>query len=85
MYLRVFAEVVCIHFFCCHSVFITQSITIMFQHCHNYLTEQLGVPVWGSYGIFALATLFSGLALGLVSMSCQIRQKCKAFIGTLTK
>lgn len=37
------------------------------QHCHNYLTEQLGIPVWGSYVIFALATLFSGLVLGLVS------------------
>ncbi|KAG9336725.1 hypothetical protein JZ751_003073 [Albula glossodonta] len=35
-------------------------------HCHNYLTEQIGIPVWGSYAIFALATLFSGLALGLI-------------------
>lgn len=31
------------------------------------MTEQLGIPVWGSYVIFGLATLFSGLALGLVS------------------
>lgn len=31
------------------------------------MTEQLGLPVWGSYVIFGLATLFSGLALGLVS------------------
>lgn len=37
------------------------------QRCHNYMTEQLGLPVWGSYIIFGLATLFSGLALGLVS------------------
>ncbi|KAI7805761.1 thioredoxin-related transmembrane protein 1 [Triplophysa rosa] len=41
-------------------------LSMFIRHCHNYLTEQLGVPVWGSYGIFALATLFSGLALGLV-------------------
>ncbi|KAA8581890.1 hypothetical protein FQN60_008630 [Etheostoma spectabile] len=34
--------------------------------CHNYMTEQLGIPVWGSYVIFGLATLFSGLALGLL-------------------
>lgn len=31
------------------------------------MTEQLGLPVWGSYVIFGLATLLSGLALGLVS------------------
>lgn len=37
------------------------------QRCHNYMTDQLGIPVWGSYVIFGLATLFSGLALGLVS------------------
>ncbi|XP_067242773.1 thioredoxin-related transmembrane protein 1 [Chanodichthys erythropterus] len=41
-------------------------LSMFIRHCHNYLTEQLGVPVWGSYGIFALATLVSGLALGLV-------------------
>lgn len=39
----------------------------LFQHCHGYLTESVGIPVWGSYAIFALATLFSGLILGLVS------------------
>lgn len=36
------------------------------QRCHNYMTDQLGIPVWGSYVIFGLVTLFSGLALGLV-------------------
>ncbi|XP_035760282.1 thioredoxin-related transmembrane protein 1-like [Neolamprologus brichardi] len=30
------------------------------------MTEKLGIPVWGSYVIFGLATLFSGLALGLL-------------------
>ncbi|XP_036398596.1 thioredoxin-related transmembrane protein 1 [Megalops cyprinoides] len=41
-------------------------LSMFIRHCHNYLTEQMGIPVWGSYAIFALATLFSGLALGLV-------------------
>ncbi|XP_016364110.1 thioredoxin-related transmembrane protein 1-like [Sinocyclocheilus rhinocerous] len=41
-------------------------LSMFIRHCHNYLTEQLGVPVWCSYGIFALATLISGLVLGLI-------------------
>ncbi|XP_035241179.1 thioredoxin-related transmembrane protein 1 [Anguilla anguilla] len=41
-------------------------LSMFIRHCHNYLTEQIGIPVWGSYTIFALATLFSGLALGLI-------------------
>uniref|UniRef100_A0A3Q3L7E1 Thioredoxin-related transmembrane protein 1 n=1 Tax=Labrus bergylta TaxID=56723 RepID=A0A3Q3L7E1_9LABR len=41
-------------------------LSFVFQRCHNYMTEQLGIPVWGSYVIFGLATLFSGLALGLL-------------------
>ncbi|XP_028837376.1 thioredoxin-related transmembrane protein 1-like isoform X2 [Denticeps clupeoides] len=41
-------------------------LSMFIRHCHNYMTEQLGIPVWGSYVIFALATLSSGLALGLV-------------------
>ncbi|XP_022426283.1 thioredoxin-related transmembrane protein 1 [Delphinapterus leucas] len=32
---------------------------------HNYFIEDLGLPVWGSYTVFALATLLSGLLLGL--------------------
>ncbi|NWX93393.1 TMX1 protein, partial [Nothoprocta ornata] len=42
-------------------------LSMWIRHCHNYLTENVGIPVWGSYAIFALATLFSGLVLGLVS------------------
>ncbi|XP_010876874.1 thioredoxin-related transmembrane protein 1 [Esox lucius] len=41
-------------------------LSMFIRRCHNYLTEQLGVPVWGSYVIFGLATLVSGLALGLI-------------------
>ncbi|XP_074852306.1 thioredoxin-related transmembrane protein 1 isoform X2 [Carettochelys insculpta] len=54
------------------SSFLMSSMSALFQlsmwirHCHNYFTENLGIPVWGSYAIFALATLFSGLMLGLL-------------------
>lgn len=41
-------------------------LSMFIRRCHNYLTEQLGLPVWGSYVIFGLATLFSGLVLGLI-------------------
>lgn len=37
------------------------------QQIHTYLTDSLGIPAWGSYIIFALVTLFTGLLLGLVS------------------
>ncbi|XP_060117251.1 thioredoxin-related transmembrane protein 1 [Heteronotia binoei] len=54
------------------SSFLMSSMSALFQlsmwirHCHNYFTENLGIPAWGSYAIFALATLFSALVLGLV-------------------
>uniref|UniRef100_A0A8B9NVX9 Thioredoxin-related transmembrane protein 1 n=1 Tax=Apteryx owenii TaxID=8824 RepID=A0A8B9NVX9_APTOW len=54
------------------SSFLMSSMSALFQlsmwirHCHGYLTESVGIPVWGSYAIFALATLFSGLILGLI-------------------
>nr|XP_033808442.1 thioredoxin-related transmembrane protein 1 [Geotrypetes seraphini] len=41
-------------------------LSMWIRQCHNYFTEDIGIPVWGSYIIFALATLCSGLALGLV-------------------
>lgn len=40
---------------------------LLFQYGHGYLTETLGIPVWGSYAVFGLATLFLGMVLGLVS------------------
>ncbi|XP_070698796.1 thioredoxin-related transmembrane protein 1 [Pempheris klunzingeri] len=54
------------------SSFLMNSMSALFKlsmfirRCHNYMTEHLGIPVWGSYAIFGLATLFSGLALGLL-------------------
>ncbi|KAL3049690.1 hypothetical protein OYC64_009025 [Pagothenia borchgrevinki] len=41
-------------------------LSMFIRRCHNYMTDHLGIPVWGSYVIFGLATLFSGLALGLL-------------------
>ncbi|XP_019406509.1 PREDICTED: thioredoxin-related transmembrane protein 1 isoform X1 [Crocodylus porosus] len=41
-------------------------LSMWIRHCHSYITEDIGIPVWGSYAIFALATLFSGLVLGLI-------------------
>lgn len=40
-------------------------LSMWIRACHNYFIEDLGLPVWGSYTVFALATLFSGLLLGL--------------------
>ncbi|XP_077477759.1 thioredoxin-related transmembrane protein 1 [Stigmatopora argus] len=54
------------------SSFIMNSMSALFKlsmfirRCHNYMTEKMGLPVWGSYVIFGLVTLFSGLALGLL-------------------
>lgn len=39
----------------------------LFQTSHSYLVHDLGLPAWGSYLVFALATVLSGLLLGLVS------------------
>lgn len=40
----------------------------MFQSVHNMLMDQYGLPTWGSYLIFAVATIFIGALLGLVSI-----------------
>jgi len=33
------------------------------------MTEDYGIPVWGSYLIFAIATIIVGLLIGLVSVN----------------
>lgn len=40
-------------------------LSMYIRTCYDYFIEDLGLPVWGSYTIFALATLLSGLLLGL--------------------
>uniref|UniRef100_A0A8C5WUM4 Thioredoxin related transmembrane protein 1 n=1 Tax=Laticauda laticaudata TaxID=8630 RepID=A0A8C5WUM4_LATLA len=54
------------------SSFLMSSMSALFQlsmwirQCHTYFTENLGIPNWGSYAIFAFVTLFLGLLLGLI-------------------
>ncbi|KAG9481112.1 hypothetical protein GDO78_010389 [Eleutherodactylus coqui] len=44
-------------------------LSVWIRYCHNYFVEDIGLPVWGSYILFGLMTLFLGLVLGLVSCS----------------
>jgi len=37
------------------------------QDMHASMTDDYGIPVWGSYLIFAIVTIVLGLLLGLVS------------------
>ena len=62
----------------------------VFQELHNAMTEQYGIPIWVSYGVFALSTIVVGLLLGMVStrhihdikstwkhlLSCEKNQTC---------
>ncbi|XP_075700227.1 thioredoxin-related transmembrane protein 1 isoform X2 [Rhinoderma darwinii] len=41
-------------------------LSVWIRNCHNYFVEDVGLPVWGSYIMFGLMTLFLGLVLGLV-------------------
>ncbi|XP_023579503.1 thioredoxin-related transmembrane protein 1 [Octodon degus] len=41
-------------------------LSMYVRTCYDYFIEDLGLPVWSSYTIFALATLLSGLLLGLL-------------------
>ncbi|XP_005991148.1 thioredoxin-related transmembrane protein 4 [Latimeria chalumnae] len=41
-------------------------LSVWIRQIHNYLTETVGLPVWGSYAVFALSTLLMGLILGLI-------------------
>ncbi|XP_044310402.1 thioredoxin-related transmembrane protein 4 isoform X2 [Varanus komodoensis] len=36
------------------------------RQIHDYLTGALGLPIWGSYAVFVLATILIGLILGLI-------------------
>jgi len=37
---------------------------------HTYLVDQMGIPYWASYGLFALATIVLGAVLGLLIVAC---------------
>ncbi|KAM9294392.1 thioredoxin-related transmembrane protein 1 [Gastrophryne carolinensis] len=40
-------------------------LSVYIRNCHNYFLD-LGIPVWGSYILFGIFTLFLGLLLGLI-------------------
>ena len=42
-------------------------LSMSVRDAHNAMVEKHGVPVWGSYLVFAGATLFLGCILGFVS------------------
>lgn len=43
-------------------------LSMSVRDAHNYLIEKKGLPSWGSYAIFGMATLFLGCILGFVSI-----------------
>jgi hypothetical protein len=49
----------------------------LLQTSHSYFVHDLGIPAWGSYLVFAFATVLSGLLLGLVSTSSSLFFKIK--------
>ena len=42
------------------------------QNIHTALTESYGLPAWGSYVIFGVATVLTGLILGMVGISLMV-------------
>lgn len=46
---------------------VTEKLINLLQDVHTVMTNEYGIPVWGSYIIFALATILLGLLIGLVS------------------
>lgn len=50
-----------------HMSFLSQffKLSQVLRNIHNQLLEDVGVPVWGSYLIFAIATVILGTILGL--------------------
>lgn len=41
-------------------------LSMMLRNVHTQITEEHGIPYWGSYLLFALATIIVGAVLGLV-------------------
>lgn len=41
-------------------------LSMMLRNIHTQITEEHGIPYWGSYLLFALATIVVGAILGLV-------------------
>ena len=51
------------------SYFTTHKDLFFCQDVHELLTVTYGLPVWASYTIFGVATVLTGLLLGMVSYS----------------
>jgi hypothetical protein len=45
----------------------SEGLIDLLQDVHTVMTNEYGIPVWGSYIIFAVATILLGLLIGLVS------------------
>jgi len=45
-------------------------LSMVLRNIHTSLTEEYGVPVWGSYLLFILATVVIGALLGLLFVCC---------------
>ena len=45
-------------------------VVFLRQNVHTSLTEEYGVPVWGSYLLFILGTVIIGALLGLIFVCC---------------
>ncbi|XP_043228820.1 thioredoxin-related transmembrane protein 1-like [Amphibalanus amphitrite] len=45
-------------------------LSMVLRNVHTSLTEEYGVPVWGSYLLFILATVIIGALLGLLFVCC---------------
>lgn len=41
-------------------------LSMVLRSVHSVLVEEYGLPTWGSYLVFALATILVGALLGLV-------------------
>jgi len=53
------------------------------QDMHASMTEDYGIPVWGSYLVFAIATIIIGLLLGLVSLKLVLYNTVKVYVVSL--
>ncbi|XP_042189084.1 thioredoxin-related transmembrane protein 4 [Callorhinchus milii] len=65
-------------------------LSVWIREVHSYLTETLGIPVWGSYIAFAMVTLLAGLILGLILVLiadclCPTKSKYKSQVTETTE
>ena len=54
-----------------------------YQDLHELLTVTYGLPVWASYAIFGVATVLTGLLLGMVSSFIGLNNNKLLFLALL--